>query len=141
MKTLFFSVCFFICIKVSAQSGVYVLDYTQNADGTKIKWTLSLNQDGTFLYHFLRDLSAVSKANTEENFYGKGIWTVDKNLIFLTTNKETDLDEKYTMDFTNSKARYTTKLPRDTSNKVVKTSLRFYESDIFHIKGLELFKE
>lgn len=26
-------------------------------------------------------------------------------------------------------------------NSMVKTSLRFYESDIFHIKGLELFKE
>ena len=47
----------------------------------------------------------------------------------------------YTMNFSNSKARYITKSPRDKSDKVLKTSLRFYESDIFHIKGLELFKE
>lgn len=138
MKYLILISFFFLNLSVFGQSGVYGKE-PKLTDGNKIKWTLSINQDGTFLYHFFRDLAG--ELNPEENFYGKGTWEFDKNNIVLTTNKETDLDEIYTMDFTNSKARYTTKSPRDTSNRMVKTSLRFYESDIFHIKGLELFKE
>lgn len=142
MKIILVVLGFFICSEVTAQSGVYIIDHTQDmVDNTKTKWTLTLNEDGTFRYHFLRDLSAVSKANTEENFYGKGSWKADKNIVFFYSDKKNDLNEKHTIDFTNSKARYTTKSPRDTSDKIVKTSIRFYESDIFYIKGLELFKE
>jgi hypothetical protein len=132
---LFLVFCFFCSF---AQSEIYVRK-SKSTDGTKLEWTLILNDDGTFLYNFYRDI--VGELNPEENFYGKGTWKAEKNLIFFYTNKETDLDEKYTMDFTNSKARHIAKSPRDKSDKVVKTTLRFYESDIFHIKGLELFKE
>jgi hypothetical protein len=71
-------------LQVISQSGVYVIDNNdKRTDKTIIKWTLTLNEDGTFLYHFLRDLSAISKANTEENFYGKGTWKAVKNLVFF----------------------------------------------------------
>lgn len=127
-------------LNVFSQVGVYVKGNSPSSiDDTKIKWILSLKNDGTFLYHFLRDISG--EANPEENFYGKGTWKAEKNLVFFYTDKETELDETYTVDFTNSKARYITKSPRDKSNKVVKTALRFYESDLFYIKGLQLFKE
>ena len=132
---LFLVLCFFYSF---AQSETYVKK-PESLDGTKIKWTLTLKEDGTFFYNFYRDI--VGEFNLEENFYGKGTWKAEKSLIFFYTNKETDLNETYTVDFTNSKARYTTKSPRDTSGKVVKTSLRFYESDNTFIKGLELFKE
>ena len=79
--------------------------------------------------------------NIEENFYGKGTWKAEGNLVFFYTDKKTEMDEKYKINFTNSKARYITKSPRDKSDKIVKTALRFYESDLFYIKGLELFKE
>lgn len=141
MKQLFFYF-FIICSNIHAQSGVYSIDHANNVkDGTKIKWTLTLNENGRFSYHFLRDLSSVSKANSEENFYGKGTWKAEKNVVYFRTDKETDLDDKYTIDFTNSKARYITKSSRDKSDKVEKTALRFYESNLFYIKGLELFKE
>ena len=45
------------------------------------------------------------------------------------------------MDFTGSKARFNKKSPRDKSDKIVKESIRFYESDLSEIKGLELFKK
>jgi len=127
-----------MCTHVFAQSGVYVNE-PKNIDGTIVKWTLTLNNDGSFLYHFLRDLSAISKPNKEENFYGKGTWKTEKNLVFLSANKETDFNERYTIDLNNSKARYITKSPRDKSDRVVKPALLFYESQ--HIKGLKLFKE
>ena len=122
-----------------AQSGVYVNE-PKNYDGTKIKWTLTLNEDGTFIYHFLRDLSAISKPNKEENFYGKGTWILEGKIVTLLSENE-DLNEHYTVNLNNSKARYITKSPRDKSDKIVKTALRFYESETFHIKGLELYKE
>jgi len=137
MKQLFFIVGFSMCAQVFAQSGVYVNE-PKNFDGTIIKWTLTLNEDGTFLYHFLRDLSAISKPNKEENFYGKGTWKSKKNLVFLSSNKETDFNERYTIDLNNSKARYINKSPRDESDRVVKPALIFYESH--HIKGLKLFE-
>lgn len=130
---------FLVCnIKMFAQAGVYVNEPLLN-DGTKIKWTLSLNTDGTFLYHFLRDLSAISKPNIEENYYGKGTWQTDGKVIVLLSKETEDLNEQYTINLNNSKARYITKSPRDKSNKGVKTALLFYESEI--IKGLELIKE
>lgn len=112
----------------------------KHTDGTILKWTLTLNNDGTFLYHFLRDLSAISKLNKEENFYGKGTWKVEKNLIFFSSDKETDLNEKYIYDFTNTKARWIKKSPRDLSDIVVKESLLFYESDLWVIERLKFIK-
>ena len=138
MKQLFFVFGFFIFINVFAKSGVYAIE-PKNSDDTIVKWTLTLNEDRTFLYHFLRDISAISKANTEENFYGKGTWKAEKNLVFFSSDKDKDSDEKYIYDFTNSKARWIKKSPRDLSDKVVKESLLFYESDV--IKGLKLIKK
>jgi hypothetical protein len=141
VKLLFFIVGFFMCTHVFAQSGVYVIDNNdKRTDGTIFKWTLTLNEDGTFLYHFLRDLSAISKPNKEENFYGKGTWKAEKNLVFFSSDKETDLDEKYIYDFTNTKARLIKKSPRDLSDKVVKEAILFYESDLSVIKGLKFMK-
>ncbi len=125
-------------INLFAQSGVYVKEPINN-DGTKIKWTLALNSDGTFLYHFLRDLSAVSKVNTEENYYGKGTWTFEGKIVTLFSNEDDNFNGHYTLNLNNSKARYITKSPRDKSDKIVKTAIRFYESET--IKGLELFQK
>ena len=126
-------------LSVVAQSGIYVKELV-TTDEIKIKWTLALHEDGTFLYHFLRDLSAISKANTEENFYGKGTWDLDGKSVIFYSN-EGDLNGQYTVNLKNSKARYITKSPRDKSDKIVKTALLFYESETFHVKGLELYKD
>ncbi len=139
MKQSLIILVFFISVNMIAQSGIYVYE-PNNIDGTKIKWTLTLKDDGTFLYHFLRDLSAISKPNTEENYYAKGTWKADGKIVVLYTNPLDDLNEQYTLNLNNSKARYIAKSPRDKLDKVVKTALRFYESETFHIKGLELFK-
>ncbi|MEZ4792247.1 MAG: hypothetical protein R2783_01845 [Gelidibacter sp.] len=137
MKQLFFILGLIICSSVFAQSGVYVYE-PKSSDGTKVKWTLTLAEDRTFLYHFFRDLSAISKPNKEENYYGKGTWILEGKIITLLSKKD-DLNERYTVNLNNSKARYITKSPRDTSDKEVKTALRFYESD--NIKGLVVYEE
>src|SRR5690606_12492398 len=132
MKQLFFIFCIFYFSNMSAQSGIYVNE-PKNKDGTIVKWTLTLNEDGTFLYHFLRDLSAISKPNKEENYYGKGTWVLEGKSVIFFSNESDNLVGSYTLNLNNSKARYITKSPRDKTDKVVETALQFYESD--QVKG------
>lgn len=128
-----------VTLNVFSQAGVYTRGSEDpKVDGTIFKFTITLNQDGTFLYHFLRDLAGVG--NPEEHFYGKGTWKKEEKVIMFFSNKE-DLNEEYTVNLNNSKARYITKSPRDKSDKIVKTALRFYDSERFHIPGLIVFKE
>jgi len=139
MKYFLIVVLLTFSLNVVAQSGIYAKE-PLTKDGSKLKWRLIMHEDGTFLYHFFRDLSAISKANEEEHFYGKGTWILDgKSVIFHV--KENDLSGKYTVNLNNSKARYIIKSPRDKSDSAVKTALLFYESETFHIKGLQLYKE
>ena len=55
--------------------------------------------------------------------------------------KPSDVNDEFSVNLNNSKARYINKSPRDRTDKIVKTALRFYESETSHITGLELFKE
>lgn len=130
-----------VSLNVFAQTGVYTRGNSGASDGNIIKWTITLNQDGTFLYHFFRDVSAVSQGNNKENFYGKGTWKKEGKIVVFSSDRKNDFNEKYTVNLNNSKARYITKSPRDKSDRVVKTALRFYESETFHIEGLTVFKE
>ncbi len=98
---------------------------------------LTLNPNGTFeFYEYDNHEKGIPR---ERNKYSKGTWKVDKNIIIFTTSKS-DFDEKYTLNFNNTKARFITKSPRDTSGRDIKTSIQFYDSDIFWITGRTLFK-
>lgn len=142
MRQLFLILFLVSNIGLFAQSDSFVGNYVRNpklSDGSIHKWTLSLNTDGTFIYNFYRVIAGDKKH--EENFYGKGTWKAEKNLIFFFADKKKDIDETHTKNFNNSRARINSKSPRDKSNKIIKTSLRFFESEIPEITGLELFKE
>ena len=104
----------------------------------QIEYRLNLNSDGTFGFH--------SYTNNQNGIppivhtYGKGTWNVDGKVVSFITNKEKDLDEKHTLDFNGSKARFVTKPSRDKTDRIIKTKLKFFESEIFWIKGLDIFK-
>ena len=102
-------------------------------------WTLTLNPDGTFLYHVYRKVKG--GIPPEDNFYGKGQWKLENNIVYFTANQDKDIDETHKINFNTSKARINKKSPRDKLDRVIKTSIRFYESDLRTIKGLELFKK
>lgn len=133
------TIIIFLCVILNtlAQSGTYIRE-PKSVDSTKIKWALSLNIDGTFLYHFFRDISG--EANSEENFYGKGTWESTGQLIYFYS-ESSSLSDEFTINLNNSKAKIKSKSPRDKSDKIIKSSLRFYESESIAIKGLELFKQ
>lgn len=140
MKNLLFISTLLFSLFSFAQSkehvGVYKLDLGSKSHFEKT--TLTLNSDGTFLFHFYdyRE-NGILKERTK---YGKGTWTSEGKLILFSVNKK-DVDDAHVLNFNNSKARFDTKSPRDKSDRVMPTSVRFYKSDIFWMVGRTMVKE
>ena len=140
------SLCLFFVVTLNG--GVYaqvnpsyiVGNYEMRIEATNaiIVDTLTLSNDGTFVFHeYDKHERGIP---TERNTYAKGNWkVVEKVIVFYTA--QSDFDEKFTLDFDQSKARFINKSPRDKSNREVKTSIQFYESEIQWMKGRTLLKK
>jgi len=136
--------CFVFCLLVVqtiwGQSEKFVGDYgvLHEATNGRIEYKLSLCTDGTFLFH------SYSKHDggipLETNKYGRGNWSAEKRIISFWAEKKLDVDDSHVLDFNNTKARFKSKSPRNVSARTIKTSLIFYSSGIFWVKGMELFK-
>jgi hypothetical protein len=139
---LLIATLFLLCnITLFGQSNQFAGNYSRSLseEGKHlIEYELTLNQDGTFVFHSYSKMQ--SGIPPEVSKYGKGKWSVKDNLISFLTNKTEDFDDKYTLDFNNSTARFITKNPRDKSDKVVKTKLQFLESGISWVQRIDLFK-
>ncbi len=129
-----------ICLSLSAQSIEHVGEYKLKLgeENHLIENKLILNQNGTFLFHHYDKIS--NGIPPERNSYGKGTWISKDKLMFFSTD-ENHIYESNELDFNNSKARFISKSPRDKSAKIVKTAIRFYESDIPWIIGRTLLKQ
>jgi hypothetical protein len=122
---------------LNAQEVAGTYDLKVNATNADLARTLTLNTDGTFeFYSYERHDNGIPR---EKHFYGKGTWTQHKKVISFFT-ESTDLNDKFTLDFTGTKARFISKSPRDKSDRVIKTALSFYESEIFWVTGMTLTK-
>ncbi|WP_396140539.1 hypothetical protein [Flavobacterium sp.] len=139
MKKLFLLLLLTIGFSLSAQienyAGTYIL-HLEGKDASILDYTLHLNTDNTFQFTSFQKLLDTRGEHDKYN-YGKGTWKVENKIIKFTT-EATDLDEKHTLNFSGSTARLIKKSPRDTSEKVVPTSLQFYKSEIFWIANLKL---
>jgi len=139
MKSLVLLIFTALYLNLSAQTedytGTYVL-HLDGKDGIILDYKLLLNTDYTFQFTSFQKLIDIRGEHDKYN-YGKGTWKVENKIIKFTT-EATDLDEKHTMNFSGSTARLIKKSPRDTSEKVVPTSLQFYKSEIFWIANLKL---
>lgn len=101
-------------------------------------YKLTLNQDGTFLFHYYSKIK--NGIPPEVNKYSKGKWTAKDNVLTFSSNKQEDFDAKYMFDFNTSKARFITKNPRDKSDRIIKTKLTFVESEIPWMQRIDIFK-
>lgn len=125
-----------IILNAQDVSGMYQL--TVNATNAELQRTLTLSADGTFeFYNFERHNQGIPP---EKHIYGKGTWTQNKKVISFFS-ETSDLDDKFTLDFNGTKARFITKSPRDKSNRDIETAVSFYESNIFWISGMKLVKQ
>ncbi|MFK7783165.1 hypothetical protein [Psychroserpens sp.] len=134
--TLLFSV-----VITNAQNvvGTYQL-HSKSTDSNdfELKRTLTLYADGTFEYYNYRRIE--KGIPPETHTYGKGTWKRDKKVIIFSTDSS-ELDDKFTLDFSGTKARFISKSPRDKSDRVIETALSFYESEIFWATGMKLIKQ
>jgi hypothetical protein len=141
MKILITTLIFIFNGSLFAQSNQIIGDYTLITGQEKtrvLKYKLTLNQDGTFLFHsYTKDEQGIPP---EVNKYGKGKWKAEKNTVLFFADKENDIDEKHDLDFNGSKARFISKSPRDKTDRIVETSLQFFESKIFWIERLKILK-
>lgn len=139
MKQLFFILIFSFNINGSAQSAPIIGNYEKKFEATNnlIIYKLVLNADGTFAFHSYSYIDQKIEPK-DENLYAKGTWKSEKNLIFFSAGSN-DFDDKHTLDFNNTKARFITKSPRDKSDREIMTSILFYESD-FWLTGNTLVK-
>ncbi|MFT4697379.1 MAG: hypothetical protein ACI9SJ_000500 [Flavobacteriaceae bacterium] len=140
MKTIFILLFLTFNLPLLAQSEKYIGNYEIRFDtkNAVIEYKLKLNPDGTFLFHSYSN--HIMKLSPEEHIYGRGTWSSKKKTLSFYTNKENDFDETYTIDLINSKARFISKSPRDKSDREIKIALKFFESEIPWIKGLDLYK-
>jgi hypothetical protein len=141
MKYLVSFLLLLCSLTLSAQdvSGTYQLEsYSKDPFDFKLTRTLTLHADGTFEYYNYRYIeNGIPK---ETHTHGKGSWKKDKKIIIFST-EASDLDDKFTLNFTGTKARFISKSPRDKSDRVIKTALSFYQSEIFWVTGMKLIKK
>jgi hypothetical protein len=141
MKLLLATLLLISNLTVLAQSNGFAGDYNRTFSKERdhlLDYKLTLNPDGTFLFHYYSKIKNGIPA--EVNKYGKGKWTAKDNVITFSSNKQEDFDEKYTLDFNNSKARFITKNPRDKSDRIIKTRLAFLESEIPWMQRIDIYK-
>ncbi|SHF26051.1 hypothetical protein SAMN03080594_103120 [Arenibacter palladensis] len=125
-----------------SQADILVGEYflsTGDKEKHLIEYTLTLNQNGTFHFHSYRNHKR--GIPREEHKYGQGNWSLDGKIVCFSTDKKTDFDEKFTLDFSNSRARFIAKPLRDKTNRLIETKLQFFESEIPWIKRLGIPKK
>ena len=142
MKNLFTFLILLINLTLSAQKekvvGEYKLTFeTKTAD--TFKYELTLNSDGSFAFHYYSNIKL--GVPPEKNIFGKGEWTIENNLISFVSDKKNDIDEKYTLNFSDSKARFITKSPRDKSDRIIETKLHFLTSEIPWMSRIKILKQ
>ena len=141
MKKLFTILILLCNLTLFSQTTEAVGNYklTLNAkDSSSFEYEVTLSEDGTFTFYYHSNIK--QGIPPESTKYGKGNWTIKNNVISFSSDKQKDLDEKFTLDFTNTKARFVTKSPRDTSDKIIKTQLRFLDSEILWMRRIDLDK-
>ena len=141
MKLLITTLLVLFNLTTFAQSNGFAGDYNRTLTTTEndmFDYKLTLNQDGTFVFHYYSKIK--NGIPPEVNKYGKGKWTAKDNVITFSSNKQEDFDAKYTLDFNKSKARFITKNPRDKSDRIIKTKLTFVESEIPWMQRIDIFK-
>ena len=131
---LLFCLISFTTFTAQAQNieGTYANKWISNS-GEGIQYDLTLLNDGQFTFKYIR----IYKEDIEDSITEvKGSWTLENNLLTL----KTDSDDKMATSLNSNKARFLTISPRNPNFNLVKPSLKFYESEVFYAKDMELIK-
>ena len=141
MKNFILLLLLLTTLSISAQNnkfiGEYELSPSYNIDSNELKKSLNINNDNTFSFHYYQNSKGML---SEKSFYGKGTWTAKGNYIYFHT-QESDINEKHTLNFNNSKAVFKSKHPRDKSSRIIIPNLLFIKTDIFWMERVKLDRQ
>lgn len=130
--------CFPLFSQAVSPVGSYFLQMGEG-DSRLIEYNLDLRPDGTFYFHSLARSSEKIGMPEEINLYGQGTWLYQDKKVLFFTDPGKDLNEKHTLDFGGSRAHFLFKSPRSLSDRPFQSRLKFFESGIFWIEGIEIY--
>lgn len=135
LLTLLFSIT--LVLNFSAQSIVGTFSNVWEApSGESLTYTLTLHEDGTFDFESIRTF--LNSEKEIKNASGK--WKLNSHLLVLNVDLN-DESNKLLSGLNDSKAKYVSISPRHPDFNSLKPSLRFFQSNVFYAKDMELFKE
>lgn len=122
--------------KAQTIEGTYANKW-EGGSGEAIAYSLTLNDEGTFSFTSTRTfLDNVPDKRVE----AIGTWTLDGHLLVLCTdNKDTEMTPLQSQLHLN-KARFISISPRNPKFNILKPSIKFYTSEVFYAKDMELVK-
>lgn len=116
--------------------GTYANKWESNS-GESLEYLLTLMEDGTFTFKSIRGYM-----NYEPNIIlnAKGTWKMNGQLLTLETHDSSDKQNDLLINLDQSKARYVSISPRNPNFNLEKPSFKFYQSDVFYAKDMELYQ-
>ncbi len=134
---LFFLVAL-TALSTTAQSiyGTYSNKW-EASSGEAIEYSLTLLENGNFVFISTRThLDAIP----DKKLKAKGTWQLDGHLLVLITATNEDSENTLEANLDMNKAKFKSVSPRNPDFNLVKPSLKFYESNVFYAKDMELIK-
>ncbi len=138
MKSILFLFITFITFSIQSQTveGTYSNKWVSNS-GEGIQYTLTLEENEQFIFEYER---MYLDDNMNKKLIIEGTWSLENNLLVLDTDDESEKDNMIASGLDLNKARFISLSPRNPKFNLVKPLLKFYESEVFYAKDMELVK-
>lgn len=137
MKSILLLLVTFITFSIQSQTveGTYSNKWLSNS-GEGVQYTLTLHENEQFTFEYIRMYmdEDMNKTVTIE-----GTWRMEDHLLVLDTD-ESQHDNNIASGLDLNKARFVSLSPRNPNFNLVKPLLKFYESDVFYAKDMELIQ-
>jgi hypothetical protein len=124
------------CLNSCSQSPDLAGEYETQSESSI--FLLKLYPSGVF--HFDSYNNGFQGFPAEPSISGRGTWSAENDVIYFATNPDTDIDYDNTLNFNDTKAKFTSGFSKNSTDKKTIAKLEFFESGIFWIIGVELKK-
>lgn len=108
----------------------------ESSSGEAVEYKLTIHKNGTFTFYATRKHLENSLYKTE---MAEGSWKYENHLLTLDTRSD-DHSNELAKNLNANLARYIDISPRNPKYKSLKPSFKFYKSNVFYSKDMELFK-
>ncbi len=135
---LLFFILLSITLPLSSQSieGNYSNKW-EAPSGESLEYSLTLLEGGEFIFNSTRTY----RDDLPNSFVqAKGKWKINGQLLILNTHYSEDTENKLQSSLDMNKARFISISPRNPDFNLFRPSLKFYNSEVFYAKDMELIK-